>query len=61
MLLGVFLAVGTGLLVPAITAAVAYLLVRDAPVDATTDGALTARRLAGVDPNEAARAVGSWG
>ena len=59
VVLGVILAVGLGLLVPAAVAAVAHLLFGDRRVDTTTERAAYHRAL--LDPNEAARAAGSWG
>jgi hypothetical protein len=62
LLLASILALGLGLVGVALVASVAFLLLQDGREDARTVGARTVRRRrAWVDPNEAARAVGSWG
>ncbi|RBY75481.1 hypothetical protein DQ238_19775 [Geodermatophilus sp. TF02-6] len=61
LLLPVLLAIGLSLVGVAVSAATAHVLLRDPRVDAATAGAPTARRRRWVDPNEAARAAGSWG
>lgn len=61
VIFAVLLVVGTGILVPAFTVAVAYLYFGDVRVSAVGSSGRTAGSLGLVDPNEAARAVGSWG
>ena len=57
----VTLAIGLGLVVVAVITAVAAVLLPDTGVDAAAVRAWAARRRTWVDPNEAARAAGSWG
>jgi hypothetical protein len=57
----VLLAAGTGLLVPAAVVASAYVLFGDERGHPLVDVTHTSHRQAPVDPNEAARAAGSWG
>ena len=55
------LAISLGLVFLAVVTAVAAVYFPDTGVDAATVRARTIRRRAWTDPNEAARAVGSWG
>jgi hypothetical protein len=58
VILAVVLVVGTGVLVPAFSVVAAYFFFRDGPILVADK---TVRSPASLDPNEAARAVGSWG
>jgi hypothetical protein len=59
--LALVLAIGLGLVGLAVATAVACALLPEPRIDTATRGALTTLRWASVDPNEAARAAGSWG
>ena len=59
--LAVTLAMGLGLVIVAVLTAVSAFLLPDARADVVTVRARAARRRAWIDPNEAARAAGSWG
>ncbi len=59
--LALTLAIGLGLIGVAIVAAVAWVLLPDAREGVRTDATRAGRRRTLLDPNEAARAAGSWG
>ena len=59
--LSVTLAMGLSLVVVAVLVAVSAFLLPDARADVVTVRAQAVRRRAWIDPNEAARAAGSWG